>query len=144
MKRVIAFLTGLSVCLAMSMAQAPDGQQVQPASTPDSHEKIVVDMLDVIKGTAKALAKAKDAATGKEVKPELQKLAAQMGNISERLEKIGRPAKEQEAELEKKYKTAVDEAIKDFQAEVQRLLKLDFGKDLLSVLEQKPKAPEKK
>jgi deoxyadenosine/deoxycytidine kinase len=142
MNRLAAGCAGWVLIGSFVLAQAPSEEPSTPAA-PDSHEKIVVDMVAVMKDIAKSLAKAKDAASGKEIKPELQKLAARMDRISERLEKIGRPSKEQEAELEKKYKTAVDEAVKDFQAEVQRLLKTDYGKDVLAALEQKSKFSDK-
>ncbi len=124
-------------------AQSPNPED-KKNSKPDSHEQIVVDMLAAMRDASKILAKVQDAQTGKEAKPELQKIAHRIGEINKRLEMMGAPSKEQEAELEKKFKTAVDEAVKDFQGEIQRLLKADYGKDVLSALEQKPQAPEKK
>lgn len=132
-----------SVCLCLPLgAQSPNTDPPKDAK-PDSHEQIVVDMLAAIKDATKALAKVQDVQSGKEAKPDLEKIAARMGEISKRVEKMGRPTKEQEADLEKKFKTAVDEAVKDFQNEIQRLLKTDYGKDALNALEQKPMPPSK-
>ncbi|MCX7699876.1 MAG: hypothetical protein N2039_03275 [Gemmataceae bacterium] len=138
------FATGImSVFLWVPLAAQSPNPDTPKDTKPDSHEQIVIDMLSAMQDATKALAKVQDAQSGKEAKPNLEKIAARMGEISKRVEKIGRPTKEQEAELEKKFKTAVDEAVKDFQNEIQRLLRTDYGKDVLNALEQKPMPPGK-
>lgn len=135
--------TIMSFALLMPLAAQSPSRDANKDSKPDSHEQIIVDMLAAMRDATKTLAKVQDVQSGKDAKPNLEKIAARMGEISKRVEKMGRPTKEQEAELEKKFKTTVDETVKDFQTEIQRLLKTDYGKDVLGALEQKPMPPAK-
>jgi len=126
--------------LAATIALIPVRSFAEEPATPagDTHEKIVADMLKTLKAATKAFADAKDAETAKKAKPVVEGLAKDMLTIDARIAKLGRPDKIKEAELEKKFKPELDEIVKTYQPEVQRLLKETYGKDLVAILERKP------
>lgn len=134
-------LISLLVLPAVLLAEDPP-----KTSEADTHDKVVGDMLKVLKSAAKAFSGVNDAESAAKAKPGLEQLAGEMNKLNERITKLGPPTKDQEAALEKKFKQELDDTLKSYAKEVQRLMKDSFGKELIAVFEKKPapKPAEKK
>jgi hypothetical protein len=113
------------------------------AQDKDTHERLLQDTIKLMKDTTKILKDVQNKDQADKAKKEITALRSRMDDVTKRYSAIGAPTKEQEAELEKKYKVELEDAVKSLQTEAQRLLKTDFGKDLVAILQQKPKTDGK-
>jgi hypothetical protein len=102
----------------------------------DSHERLVQDTLKIMKDTTKILKDVQNKDQAEKAKKEITAQRGKIDDVNKRYGAIAPPTKEQEAELEKKFKVELEDSVKSFQAEAQRLLKTDFGKDLINILQQ--------
>jgi hypothetical protein len=107
-------------------------------SAKDSYERVVRDMLELLKTAAKTLATATDADTAKKAKPELDKIVKTRQELLDRIDKLGVRSKEVEEELTKKFKPELEDAFNAMTGQVERLAKESFGKDLIAILQPKP------
>ncbi len=105
----------------------------------DSHERLVQDTLKIMKDTAKILKDVQNKDQAEKAKKEITALRGKIDDVNKRYTAIGAPTKEQEAELEKKYKVELEDAVKGMTTEAKRLLATDYGKDLVNILQQAPK-----
>jgi hypothetical protein len=113
------------------------------AQEKETHERLVQDTIKIMKDTTKILKDVNNKEQADKAKKEITALRGRMDDVAKRYAAIGAPTKEQEADLEKKYKLELDDAVKSLQTEAQRLLKTDYGKDVVAILQQKPKADGK-
>src|SRR5262245_57981724 len=104
----------------------------------DTHERLVQDTIKIMKDTTKILKDVKNKEQADKAKKEISALRGRMDDVTKRYTAIGAPTKEQEADLEKKFKLELEDAVKSLQSEAQRLLKTDYGKDVVAILQQKP------
>jgi len=105
----------------------------------ESHDKLVQDVLKIMQDTTKILKDVKNKEQADKAKKDVIALVERMQDVKKRYAAAGELTKEKDAELEKKYKVDMDDAYKSLQAEVQRLQKAEYGKEIVSLLEQKPK-----
>jgi hypothetical protein len=112
-----------------------DGNQ-QPKQ--DSWEQVVKDTIKMLKDVTKTLSEANDAESAKKAKAELERVYKGQQEINDRVAKLGVRSKEQEDDLTKKYKTELEDVLKSLEAQVTRVMKEPFGKDLLAVIQSKP------
>jgi peptidoglycan hydrolase CwlO-like protein len=104
----------------------------------DTHETLVKELLGTVKDAVGVLKTIKDDKTAKEAEPKVTKITTQMGDIKKRMDKIGKPTKEQEEELQKKYKTEMETNFKTFAEEINRVSEVPGGKDIVKLF-QMPK-----
>lgn len=97
----------------------------------DTHEMLVKELLGVLKEATGLLKTVKDEKTAKDAQPKVVKISDQMGDIKKRMDKIGKPTKEQEDELQKKYKGEMETTFKSFAEELGRVAKVPGGEDLI-------------
>ncbi len=114
-----------------------------PAQDKDTHERLVQETLKIMKDTTKILKDVQNKDQAEKAKKEITALRAKTDDVNKRYAAIAALTKEQEAELEKKYKVELEDAVKSFQTEALRLLKTDYGKDLVAILQQKTKTDGK-
>lgn len=134
-------LFAASMCCALLGAGLVCAQE-KPKDAKDSKdtfESVVTDMMASLKKGTDTLKSVKDEKSAKDAKPALTKVGEDMQKLSARAQKLGKPTKEQEDALEKKFKGQMETHVKDFQSEAARVAKEPWGKDLLKALE--PKAP---
>jgi hypothetical protein len=110
------------------------GVRARAADT-NSFDPLVKDQLDLYKEATNTLKTIKDKDTAKAAMPKLTKLHERMVNLGERFRKLGRPTDEQRASLDKKFKSSLMAAHKDFRAEYDRVMKVPGGMDALRALE---------
>ena len=113
------------------------------AQEKDTHERLFQDTIKNMKDTTKILKDVNNKEQADKAKKEITALRGRMDDVAKRYAAIGAPTKEQEADLEKKYKLELEDAAKSFETEALRLLKTDYGKDVVAILQQKPKADGK-
>jgi hypothetical protein len=113
------------------------------AQEKDTHERLLQDTIKNMKDTTKILKDVNNKEQADKAKKEITALRGRMDDVAKRYAAIGAPTKEQEADLEKKYKLELEDAAKSFETEALRLLKTDYGKDVVAILQQKPKADGK-
>ena len=97
----------------------------------DTHESLVKELLGTLKDAVGVLKTVKDEKSAKDAEPKVTKVSAQMSDLKNRMEKIGKPTKEQEDELQKKYKTEMETTFKSFAEELTRVAKVPGGEDIL-------------
>ncbi len=97
----------------------------------DTHESLVKELLGTLKDATGILKTVKDEKTAKEAEPKVTKISDQMSDIKKRMDKIGKPTKDQEDELAKKYKTDMETTFKGFAEELTRVAKVPGGEDIL-------------
>jgi hypothetical protein len=137
---VAAYLFFCSVSLQADEPAKPK-EDVQKREQKDSFDLVFQDLIKNLKGVAKLLSDATSADAAKKVKPDLEKAGEGMQKIDERLRKLGQLSKEQEAEMEKKYKPELEDVVKTLEVQVSRLKGEPFGKEVLDALERKPGKP---
>lgn len=104
----------------------------------DTHESLVKELLGTLKDAVGVLKTIKDEKTAKEAEPKVVKITTQMGDIKKRMDKIGKPTKDQEEDLQKKYKTEMDTTFKSFADEINRVDMVPGGKEIVKMF-QTPK-----
>ncbi len=135
--------TCLFLCSLSLRADEPakPKSETQKKEEKDSFDLVFQDLIKNLKGVAKLLTDATSADTAKKVKPDVEKAGEGMHKIDERFRKLGPLTKEQEAELEKKYKPEMEDVVKTLEAQVSRLKGEPYGKEVLDALERKPGKP---
>jgi hypothetical protein len=129
-----AILLCLTFSSANALAQNRPARKDEPK---DPLARLVVDMIGTMKDATRVLKELKSKDQVEQAKKDLGKVMEQMNEINKRWANLGQPSKDQEAELDRKYKQAIDDAFNDFQSEVQRLQKTDYGKDVIALLKPK-------
>ncbi|OAI49925.1 hypothetical protein AYO44_18210 [Planctomycetaceae bacterium SCGC AG-212-F19] len=97
----------------------------------DTHDSLVKELLGTLKDAVGVLKTVKDEKTAKDAQPKVGKISDQMGDIKKRMDKLGKPTKEQEDELQKKYKGEMETTFKGFAEELTRVAKVPGGEDLI-------------
>lgn len=110
----------------------------------DSFEAVIADLIATIKKASDTLKTAKDEKSAKEAKSALAKVGEEMQKLKTRGEKLGQATKEQEDQMEKKFKAEMEASVKSFQVEAERVAKQPWGKELLDALKPKAAAPADK
>jgi len=104
------------------------------AETKD-YDEVMTAMVKKLNDTAAILEKIKDKASADKEQPGLKKVAAEMKELKAKSDKLGKPSKEQEAELKKKHEKDIEAALKKLTGEAIRLSSTDYGKDALKELQ---------
>ena len=107
----------------------------------DTHESLTKELIQSIKGISDILATVKDKPTADEARPKLRAAVKTMADLKLRSEKLGKPTKEQEEELKKKYSKMLEEQVKRLTDQAVRLQNVEGGKELLKELEVLGKGP---
>src|SRR4051812_27200343 len=92
-----------------------------PAQDKDTHERLVQDTIKIMKDTTNILKDVQNKEQADKAKKEITALRGRIDDVNKRYTSIGAPTKEQEAELEKKFKVEMEDAVKSLQTEAQRL-----------------------
>jgi hypothetical protein len=125
MKRIIGFWFAFALTAGVAIAA-------------DTHDSLIKELLGTFKDAVGVLKTVKDEKTAKEAEPKVTKVSDQMSDIKKRMDKIGKPTKDQEDELMKKYKTEMETTFKSFADELTRVAKVPGGEDILKKF-QNPK-----
>src|SRR5262245_8419405 len=113
------------------------------AQDKDTHDKLVQDTLKNIKDLTKVMKDVQNKDQIEKAKKDVEPICTRIADVSKRFKAAPQPTKEQEAELEKKYKAELDDAVKAFTTEFVRLTKSDYGQPLTQLIQQKAKLDAK-
>jgi hypothetical protein len=111
------------------------GVVARPAAGKDTKDKVMKDMLALMKKATQALTAIKDEKTAKAAHPKLDKIGKQRKAIKERFNKLGLSKKEG-ADVIKKYAKEGEIQEAKLKKEVARVSKIPGGKAALNILFQ--------
>ena len=117
-------LVGFSCALVLLTAGAVLGA--------DTHDSLLKEMLGTMKNAVTVLKGVKDEATAKEALPKVKKICEEMSDQKKRMDKLGKPTKEQDKELQKKYRGEMEQGFKAFTEEMLRVMKVPGGEELIN------------
>lgn len=97
----------------------------------DTHETLIKELLGTLKDAVGVLKTIKDEKTAKDAQPKVGKITDQMSDIKKRMDKLGKPPKDQDEELQKKYKADMETTLKSFAEELTRVAKVPGGEAVI-------------
>ena len=114
------------------------------ARADDTFESLTEEGIKALNGFAEILITIKDKATAERAKPDIKKVAEQIGGLKERMEKLGEPGRLRKEELDKKYTPKMEATIKKINKELDRIKDLEGGSlivtQVTAILDLAPKA----
>ena len=84
-------------------------------------ESVVKDSISKFKEMTSVLKGVKDEASAKAASPKLKSIAEDLDKLKKEGEKMGKPSKEQEEAMKKKYEKEMEPIMKDFMTEMMRV-----------------------
>jgi hypothetical protein len=104
----------------------------------DSYGSIIKELSETMKDLAATLKTVKDSDTAKAAMPKLKTINAKGNDLSARMQKLGKPTKEEEALLQK----FIDESMatgKDIEKEATRLKSVKGAEEVIKLMEEQNK-----
>ncbi|MCI0464647.1 MAG: hypothetical protein L0Z62_47585 [Gemmataceae bacterium] len=110
----------------------------------DTYDSLVKETIDTLKQTVVVLKSVKDKQSAGEATPKLKKLGGQLQDVRKRLDRLGKPSAEQQAELQKKYGKELTDGLGALRLEAVRVQSVEGGPEALQGLSPvKPPPPPK-
>lgn len=88
----------------------------------DKYESAMEDQIGYMKEMNSILASVKDDASAEAARPRIEAVVEKMNALAERMQKIGKPSKEREAELKKKYEAQLKEVTGELMGNMMKLM----------------------
>jgi hypothetical protein len=104
-----------------------------------TYDSVMEDSLAAMEDSTAILATVKDEASANAAKPKLKEIGDRMKTLKAQQEKIGKPSKEEEAELKKKYEERMTKA---FGAMLKETMRLSMDPKLKPALDGLQVTPE--
>jgi hypothetical protein len=119
---------------------------VGPVRAADTYDSLAEEAVKSLDHLAACLASIKDPVSGEQARAKLAGCTRSFADLKKRSEKLGDPPPEKKDELDRKYRPRLDAAAKKVRVEMDRIAKLDGGRQLLKDIGEQlgPPAPEKK
>jgi hypothetical protein len=116
------------LCLAVLLLCGPRGQAA------DTFEAVARDMVATVKQVIGELEKIKNEDTARAARPSLKKLGAQLADLKQRADKLGKPSEKEDEKLKKKYEKELKGLMQKMQNESIRVGRVKGGPEALKEL----------
>jgi hypothetical protein len=127
-------LTAALLLGAVSGAQEKDKPAKEPVK--DTFENLIKDQLKLMSDLCDILESAKDEATGEKAIVKLKPLGPRQKAIEERIQKLGKPTKEEEEALKTKYEAEMKKTANRLSGEFVRMAKDEKLKKVVEVMQE--------
>ena len=151
MNRLIGSAFVCVVAFGVAFADEPAKPKEKPAEPEkDTFESVIKLIVKTHSVRADILTAVKDEKAAKESIPKLEKLTGELKALQARMDKIGKPDKEQEKKLQGIFMRDMRKELERIHNQAMRLMDEDFGYDVLMaakplpVITPEPKRKEKK